>query len=827
MVGIVIVSHSAKLAEGVHELADQMVQGKVPMATAGGIDDPEQPIGTDAMKVLEAIQSVYSEDGVVILMDLGSALLSAEMALEFLDPEQSEHVYLTAAPLVEGVMAAAVQASIGGTPQQVIAEAKGALLMKADQLGETGAQNTFSAAAAVPIDAEAEELILIVPNKLGLHARPAALFVGKAGEFQSDILVFKAEKQANAKSINQVAMLGARQGDEIRIVAMGEDAGDALAAIEALANDNFGDRDEEQESPLTATPVTAAASEGVISGIPASPGIAIGPAFLYKPSLPPVERYQIEDPEGEWARLEKALAEAVQEIEQLKNEAVKQVGKSEAAIFEAHAMMLQDPELAQTVRDLFLAEEINAEAAWLDTILKTAEGYRTLDSAYMQARAADVEDIGQRVLRKLMALEPPSLDFAGPSILISADLSPSDAARLDPGMVLGICTELGGATSHSAILARGLGIPALVGLGAAIWTINEKQLVAIDGSRGQLWLEPTEDELGALRMQQQQWQQEREKARLESKEPAVTSDGQVIEIAANIGGPNDVPIAVDFGAEGVGLFRTEFLFLDRETEPTEEEQYQAYRQAADDLGNRPLIIRTLDVGGDKPLPYLDLGEEENPFLGWRGIRFCLGNPQIFKPQLRAILRAGIDRNVKMMFPMIGTVDEIRKAKGILAEAKNDLTRDQIPFDDNMDVGIMIEVPSAVAIADILASEVDFFSIGTNDLTQYTMAADRGNANVADLAQAINPAVLRLIKQTVSAGHEAGIWVGICGELAGDSSATALLVGLGLDELSMSAPSIPAVKEAVRSVSIEEARQLANTVLNLDSAAAVTEYLASL
>ena len=827
MVGIVIVSHSAKLAEGVRELADQMVQGKVPMAVAGGIDDPEQPIGTDAMKVLEAIQSVYSDDGVVILMDLGSALLSAELALEFLEPEQREHVHLSAAPLVEGMMAAAVQASIGGTPQQVIEEARGALAIKADQLGEAPAANQ-----EVPVfegqapPAEAQELTLIIPNRLGLHARPAALFVATAGGFLADIRVFKADKQANAKSINQIAMLGARQGDEIRIVAVGEDAAGALAAFRDLANDNFGDRDNLQESPPALPTAAMATDDGVVTGIAASPGIAIGPAVYYKPSLPPVEKYRIDDAPGEWARLEKAIGEAVQEIEQLQSQAVQQVGQSEAAIFEAHALMLQDPELVQTSRELLFAEQINAEAAWHMMITETAAGYRALDNAYMQARASDVEDVGQRVLHKLMAMEPPSLAFVEPSILIAADLSPSDTARLDPSRVLGICTELGGATSHSAILARGLGIPAIVGLGNALWTLDDQQLVAVNGSSGQLWLHPTDTELANLRDEQAQWQKTQEEVRLQSRQPAVTADGRAVEVAANIGGPHDLPVALEFGAEGVGLFRTEFLFLDRETAPTEEEQYQAYRQVADELGDQPLIIRTLDVGGDKPLPYLDLGQEENPFLGWRGIRFCLGHPEIFKPQLRAILRAGAGRNVKMMFPMIGTTDEIRKAKGLVAEVKEDLAADHIPFDDNMDVGIMIEVPSAVAIADILAAEVDFFSIGTNDLTQYTMAADRGNSNVAELAQALNPAVLRLISQTVNAGHDAGIWVGMCGELAGNALATPLLVGLGLDELSMSAPSIPAVKDAIRKVTVVQARRLAETVLGLDSAQAVAECLAS-
>ena len=293
---------------------------------------------------------------------------------------------------------------------------------------------------------------------------------------------------------------------------------------------------------------------------------------------------------------------------------------------------------------------------------------------------------------------------------------------------------------------------------------------------------------------------------------------------ANIGGPNDFAVALDYGAEGVGLFRTEFLFMDRATAPSEDEQFQAYARVAEAMGRRPLIIRSLDVGGDKPLPYLNLGQETNPFLGWRGIRFCLDRPEIFKPQLRAVLRASIKGNVKLMFPMIGSISEIQTARSMLAEERCDLRQAGIPFDEEMEVGMMVEVPSAVATADLLAAEVDFFSIGTNDLTQYTMAADRGNANVASLAQALQPAVLRLIKQTVDAAHAAGIWVGICGELAGNAAATPLLAGLGLDELSMSGPSIPAVKETIRQLRYSEARSIAKAVLALDSVTAVANYL---
>ncbi|MGD2049859.1 MAG: phosphoenolpyruvate--protein phosphotransferase [Chloroflexota bacterium] len=827
MVSIVIVSHSAKLAEGAQELAHQMVQGEVALAAAGGIDDPENPIGTDAMKVHEAINAVYSEDGVVVLMDLGSALLSAEMALEFLSPEQQANVYLCEAPLVEGLMAAAVQASVGGNVQQVMAEARGALAVKENQL-----QPAATTEVAEPVAEQTEpagpveELSLVIRNRLGLHARPAALFVSTANRFEADILVKKGDKSATAKSINQVATLGVRQGDEILVTATGADATLALAAIKSLADDNFGESEEDivETEPLPAT--IRPADEGELAGIAASPGIAIGPVVQYRPRLPEVPLLQVNDPAGEWARLQEAIDQAKGEIQAIHEQAVRQAGATEAAIFEAHLLFLQDPALVEVARSRLFDESINAEAAWYDVVEETAGSYKALDDPYMQARAADVLDVGQRVLQHLMAFEPPTLDFEEPAILLAADLKPSDTARLDPAKVLGICTELGGATSHSAILARALGIPAIVGLGAALEAIPDGQTIAIDGRQGRLWLQPDNEQLAKLQASRAEWLADQQRAKEASAGTAVTQDGHRIEVAANIGGPHDAPIALEFGAEGVGLFRTEFLFLDRETAPTEEEQLAAYRQVAETMAGKPLIIRTLDVGGDKPLPYIDLGEEDNPFLGWRGIRFCLDQPGIFKPQLRAILRASSGHNIKLMFPMIGALDEVVTAKKLLDVVREELMAEGLPFDEDMEVGIMIEVPSAVAIADQLAAEVDFFSIGTNDLTQYVMAADRGNAKVSGLANALQPAVLRMVQMTVQAAHAVGIWVGMCGELAGNPLATPVLVGLGLDELSMNAPAIPNVKEAIRGLTLDKAREIATNVLQCNSAELVANYLSS-
>ena len=830
MVGLVIVSHSAQLAEGVRELARQMTQGRVPLAVAGGIDDPDNPIGTDAMKVMAAIDNVYSDDGVVVLMDLGSALLSAETALDFLPDEQRAHVFLSQAPLVEGTMAAAVQAMIGAPVAQVLAEAESALAVKREQLG--GGPEPVAPHAAPPIAPDGGQAVtLTVRNKLGLHARPAARFVTTAGRYAADVRVAKGDKTANGKSINQVAILGVRQGDVIDVTANGPDAAAALAALQELADDNFGDRDEmapASSPPRFPTISDAPSAAGELAGIPASPGVAVGPAALYRPRLPEVITRRVGSPTHEWQRLMAAVDEARGEIEALYRRAKTQVGQEEAAIFEAHLLFLEDPTTLEATRGLIMGESLNAEAAWQRETAALAAAYMRLDDDYMRARAADIEDVGRRVLRRLMGVEPPSLDFAEPSILIAADLTPSDTARLDAERVLAICTELGGATAHSAILARALGIPAVVGLGHDVWQVAEGQRVAVDGDAGVLWPEPDDARLEAFAARRETWQRTQRRAKAAGQAAAVTQDGFAVEIVANIGSPNDVGAALAYGAEGVGLFRTEFLFMDRPDAPSEDEQYEAYARAARLLGHRPLIIRTLDVGGDKPLPYLDLGQEANPFLGWRAIRFCLQRPDIFMPQLRAILRASAhgDRalNLKIMFPMVGTLTEVRAAKAMLDTARRELRDEGQAFDEAMDVGIMIEVPSAVAIADQLAREVDFFSIGTNDLTQYVMAADRGNAHVAGLASALQPAVLRMVRAAAAAAHAAGIPIGMCGELAGNPAATPVLLGLGLDELSMSAPSIPAVKERVRGLTLDEARRMAGDVLALETADEVQRYL---
>ncbi|WGV26949.1 phosphoenolpyruvate--protein phosphotransferase [Halotia branconii] len=822
MVTIVIVSHSKQLALGVRELATQMVQGDFPIAVAAGIEDSDNPLGTDPIRVYEAIASVLSDDGVLVLMDLGSALMSAEMALEFLPQAQREQVYLCEAPLVEGAVAAVVAAAAGKNIQQVIAEARGALTAKATQLGVDNPQlSVVNSESPTHAEYPTVEIRLTVSNRLGLHARPAALFVATAARFQSQIQVRNVTRNTAAvrgDSINQVAILGVRQGHEIVITATGKDAEQTLEALQALFATNFGEDDSTFAPAQTVNQEVSPTTSGELLGIAASPGVAIAPVIHYQPPAINITQYHVDDSDAEWQRLQTAIHTACLEIQAVFAQASIQIGDAEAAIFDAQLLVLEDPVLLEAAHQRILEHHLNAEAAWQAVINEVAASYQTLEDAYLQERVNDVADVGQRVLRLLVGNAPADLHLLEPAILVATDLAPSDAAGLDPTKVLGICTTAGSATSHSAIIARTLGIPAVLGVGGEVLHLEDGTLMALDGETGKAWVEPKPDILDVLAAKREAWQTALKEAKAKAYQPAITRDGRQINIFANVGSINDVQVAVANGAEGVGLLRTEFLYLGRTSAPTEDEQFIVYQAIAQVLNHRPLIIRTLDVGGDKPLPYFKIGvPEANPFLGWRGIRFCLDHPELFKTQLRAILKASAGHNLKIMLPMIASVMEVRAAKTILNDVQNELRQAKIAFDENLQVGIMIEIPSAVAIADQLAAEVDFFSIGTNDLTQYVMAGDRTNPRVATLVDALHPSVLRMIQQTVQAAHTAGIWVGLCGELAADPLAAPILLGLGLDELSVNPQSIPILKQAITQLSVTEAEAIATLALQQDSA----------
>jgi phosphotransferase system enzyme I (PtsI) len=561
-----------------------------------------------------------------------------------------------------------------------------------------------------------------------------------------------------------------------------------------------------------------------LRGIPASEGIAIGPAFVYRPEKPKFERRQVEDVEAELERFQRALEGSKEQLSEIHAKAKEEAGEDTARIFEAHLLFLEDPALLERVHSKIKDKKLNAEAAVAEMVEEFAFIFEAMEDEYMRARSADVQDVGQRLLRNLLGLSEKSLDeLTSPVIIVAENLAPSDTAQMDKSLVLGFCTAAGGTTSHTAIMARILGIPAVVGVGGELLSIKSGPRLVVDGKEGGVVVEPSEEMVVEYWERQHKFRAKREEALALAQVPAVTRDGHRVEVVANIGDVNSTRIALEYGAEGVGLLRTEFLYLDRASLPSEEEQYTAYRAIADIMGQRSLIIRTLDIGGDKQLPYLDFGDELNPFLGWRAIRLCLDYVDLFKTQLRAILRASHERNVKIMFPMIADVEEVRQAKKILAEVMAKLKASGIPFAPDMEVGIMVETPAAALAADILAEEVDFFSIGTNDLIQYTMACDRTNERVSYLYKPLHPAILRLIKGVIEAAHKAGKWVGMCGEMTGEALAIPILLGLGLDEFSMNATAIPRVKSIIRALRLDRARRMASYVLGLKTEAEVQAY----
>jgi len=558
-----------------------------------------------------------------------------------------------------------------------------------------------------------------------------------------------------------------------------------------------------------------------LRGVPASAGVAIGPAFPFRRLTPRFERQRCADPAVEWARGEAALATAAARLTALAIRARDQGLAQQAAVLQAQALMLDDPELLDAVRTAIEEHALCAEAALSDAAERYAELLEALDDQYLAARAADVRDVARRVLHVLLGLtDAPGANLTQPAIILADDLASSDIAWLDPAFMLGFCTAGGSAASHTAILARELGLPAVAGAGAEILRIPADTPLILDGGEGLLLLDPTPATFAAYEAAGLAAQSRSAEAQAHAHEPAVTRDGWRAAVLANLSSVAGLQAALAAGAEGIGLLRTEFLYFERATAPTEDEQYLAYRAIFDAFGDRPVVLRTLDAGGDKTLPYLRLPPEPNPFLGLRGLRLCLRRPELFRPQLRAALRAGAGRRLKIMFPMVTAVAEVRAARAELENCRRALVAEGLPAAERLEVGIMVEAPAAALIADHLAAEVDFFSIGTNDLTQYTLAADRTNAEVADLASAYHPAVLRLVQGVIVAAHRQGKLVAMCGELAGDPTALPLLLGLGVDELSMAPAVIPLAKQVIRTLDRSALRSLAQGALALSEPDAV-------
>ncbi len=869
-VGLVIVSHSAQLAAGVAELVGQMVQGKVPIAPAGGAGEAgEHVIGTSADTILAAIQSVDNPMGVLVLLDLGSAILSTETALEFLGEEPGGHVQLTAAPLVEGAVAAALEASLGRSLAEVrqaaerMATKEQLQMLKPINQPETSSETPPPAPAPSPETTEsALEITLPITNPTGLHARPAALFVQTAGQYDAQIEVFAHGKQASATSINGVLSLGVRQGDTITLRARGPQAEAALTAMSNLVRASFHEAEPPVVSAPAAAPAPPAQTQGQPSiglpeeawrGVPTSPGVALGPALVvneHRLALKDIEQQRIAPGQvaAEQQRLRDALSAAKQELQALARNLQSSIGAEQAAIFEAQALMLSDETLLDEALETIAARQIDAAGALALAGEQQALLLEGLDNALLAARAVDVRDAVSRALRHLrgQAGRPaPTFDLgslAAPVILLAHDLTPSDTAQLRPDMVLGICTVSGGPTAHAAILARALGIPSMAGLNeAAFQTIRTGDELGLDADAGLLYVQPPEEIRAQLaaRVGEQQAQRAARQAEARQAQAPLLIDGRRIALLANVGSEAEAEAARQWGAEGIGLLRSEFLFAAAATLPDEEQQFRSFaRVFRAFVGDRasasvgPIVVRTLDAGADKPMPALEavIGPlaEANPALGLRGVRIHLAYPQLLEQQLSALLRAAAATGIELhiMFPMIGTVEEVRSVRAIFERVYERLRAQAVPLPLHVPLGIMIEVPSAALLAPELAALVDFFSIGANDLLQYTLASDRINPAVSHLYQPTQPALLRLISQVAQAGRAAGKPVAVCGEIASDPRLAPLLVGFGVDELSMTPTALPAVRSALTGRPGAELTALAEHVSRLKTVAEVEQALNS-
>ncbi|MEB8172022.1 phosphoenolpyruvate--protein phosphotransferase [Macrococcus caseolyticus] len=551
-----------------------------------------------------------------------------------------------------------------------------------------------------------------------------------------------------------------------------------------------------------------------LKGIGASDGIAIAKAYLLvEPDLS-FNNEKVADVDAEVEKFKAAINQSKVELTQIRNNAEIALGPDKAAIFDAHLLVLEDPELINPIEDNIRNNQMNAAASLSEVSTNFITIFESMDNEYMKERAADIKDVSKRVLSHILGVSLPNPTMIDePVVIIAEDLTPSDTAQLNKQFVQGFATNIGGRTSHSAIMSRSLEIPAVVGTKNITDAVQQGDFVIVDGIAGEVIINPDEQTITGYKARQAAFLQEKEELKQLVNDKTVTKEGKHVELAANIGTPNDLEGVKNNGAEGIGLYRTEFLYMGRDAMPSEDEQFEAYKKVLSEMDGKRVVVRTLDIGGDKELPYLNLPKEMNPFLGYRAIRLCLDQQDIFRTQLRALLRASIHGKLSIMFPMIATINEFREAKAILEEEKANLIADKVKVADDIELGIMVEIPSTAAMADIFAKEVDFFSIGTNDLIQYTMAADRMSERVSYLYQPYNPAILRLIKQVIDASHKEGKWTGMCGEMAGDATAIPLLLGLGLDEFSMSATSILSARRQIKNLSQPEMAKVAEQALN--------------
>ncbi|WP_437736619.1 phosphoenolpyruvate--protein phosphotransferase [Sorangium sp. So ce1335] len=808
-VGLVLVSHSRALAEATETLARQMTGESVAIACAAGAGEGGAELGTDATAIAAALERVCGPAGAVVLMDLGSAILSAETALELVDPELGARTRLSAGPIVEGAVAAAVRAAAGGTVDQVAADARQALAAKIAQLGEVerpaaaeagaaAAAPAGKAAAATAGKAATATADVAIADPSGLHARPAAQLIARAASFDAAITlenVTSGRGPVPTASLIALASLGARRGDVLRLRAAGRQAAAAVDALAALL----------QRKAPAAAPASIAVS-GL--AIPVAPGVALGPLVRLERSIPDVPDTTVDDPAAEAERLQRAIELAAQDLAS---------ALRGSDILEAHQALLCDPALVDEALARIARDRCNAAWAFCQSVDAAAAIYRQLEDPYLRAREADVHDVGEAVVRALLGGAPGTLPEGPPAVVVADDLTPSEAARLDAARVLGVIDRRGGPTSHAAILLRAAGIPAVAGA-AALVPEGGGARAGLDGATGEVWIDP--DPETALAIEQ------RRAIQRASRRPPAARDGRLrlacgreVELWANVAGPSDARAAREAGARGIGLLRTEMPFLGRLDEPGEDEQAALLADTFAVFAGAPIVVRTLDAGGDKALPYLALEAETNPSLGVRGVRLSLSRPALLEAQLRAILVAGRGHSVRVLIPMVSTAAEVTAVRAALGRAHEALAAAGRPHLWPVATGIMVEVPSAALMAERLARQADFFSIGTNDLTQHTLAAERGHPRLHALADPAHPAVLRLVRAVVEAGHAAGRPVSVCGEAAGDPDVAPLLVGLGVTQLSMCPSAFDAVEDALAGATFAELAAAAEEALAVDEASA--------
>lgn len=800
MVGLVLVSHSRPLADAAADLIRRTINSPdLKLSSSGGVGDHREELGTDAIEIQEAIAAVYSGDGVLVLMDMGSAILSAETAKEFLDPEQQPMVRLTSAPLVEGGISAAIQAQLGSSLDEVANAARQSLIPKQDQIqdSEPPAQAAIATRSATP----AETIDVTILNPHGLHLRPATTLIKALSRFPGEILI--ENRTANrgpvpVRSLVDVTRLQIREGNSVRFSISAPDPKPAADAIRELVQSRFG------EAAVPAIETDTAVNE-TSKTFGVSGGIAVGRVLLLDSiplAIPTRKVESAADAGRETEQLKAAISTAAEQFDSRIEHLRPTLRDDYLGVFEAQLMILEDATIYQEVRTQIENQHLNSAAAWHVVLSRYAADQEQVEDLYLRARAADFREVDRMVLSHLVdETESPALPreaFAMPTLVVCEELTPTLAEQFRRDAAAGVIQLGGGTTSHGAILARAFALPSIGGARDQLDRLKSAQQVAIDGSKGMLWIDPEKSVLDDLLARKVQAHTEQEQALQASREPCRTKDGIRVQVGANAGSASDISSAVANGADFVGLFRSEFLFQKFDREPDAETQLAAYREAlAPSNGQIPITIRLLDVGGDKPLKFLPQSKEANPFLGVRGIRLLMANPRFFRTHLQAILRLAHSFPVQLLIPMITEVSEVLATKKLLGAIAKELITANTPHRWPIPLGAMIETPSAGILIDQLLAHLDFISIGTNDLTQYVLCAERGNAALVRFSDALHPAVLEICEQIIDTAVLHKKKASICGEIASDPEAVPIWLGLGLREISVTAAAIPATKSLVR------------------------------